>query len=150
MGTKSVNVEEWIDAPPEVVFDLIHDAASWPSWTRFDAYTCERPGDPDPDGVGTIRNFHRGKSVSRELVVVSDAPGHFAYELLSGLPLEGYRADVRLRAERGGTALQWHSTFRPKVPGTGWIYRLALQRFIGQVVGDLARQAATRERDGAR
>jgi len=148
MGIKTVNVEKWIDAPPEVVFDAVHDAAQWPSWTRFDAYVCERPGSPDPDGVGTIRNFHRGKAVSREEVVVSSAPEHFAYELLSGLPLEGYRADVHFRPERGGTALQWRSTFRPKVPGTGWIYRFALQRFIGQVVGDLATYAASRESNG--
>jgi len=142
MGTKRIEVEQWIDAPPEVVFDLLHDAASWPSWTRFDAYVCERPGSPDPDGVGTIRNFHRGKAVTREEVVVSDAPTHFAYELLSGLPIEGYHADVRLQPERGGTTLRWESSFRPTRRGTGWIYRFALHRFITQVAGDLARHAA--------
>jgi uncharacterized protein YndB with AHSA1/START domain len=138
MGDKIIEVERWIDAPPEVVFDAVHDAASWPDWSAMDKYECERPGFPDPDGVGTIRNFHHGRNLSREEVVVSDAPGHFAYTLLSGLPIEGYRADVRLRPERGGTALQWRSTFRPKVPGTGWIYRFALGRFIRQIVGQLA------------
>jgi hypothetical protein len=38
----------------------------------------------------------------------------------------------------GGTSINWHSTFRPKVPGTGWIYRRALGAFIGRTVTGLA------------
>jgi hypothetical protein len=41
----------------------------------------------------------------------------------------------------GGTDIAWGSTFRPHRPGTGWIYRFALQRFIGDLVVRLAREA---------
>jgi len=62
--------------------------------------------------------------------------------LLSGLPLRDYRADVDLTPTDGGTDIRWHSTFHPKVPGTGWIYRRALTRFIGDMVRGLAAATA--------
>ena len=41
-------------------------------------------------------------------------------------------------AAAGGTTINWHSTFRPKVPGTGWLYRRALGKFITRTVEGLA------------
>ena len=40
-----------------------------------------------------------------------------------------------------GTAINWRSTFRPKVPGTGWLYRRELGKFIGRTVEGLAAAA---------
>jgi hypothetical protein len=61
----------------------------------------------------------------------------------AGLPLRGYRADIDLTpVESGGTDIRWHSTFRAKVPGTGWLYRVVLGRFIQRCVDGLAAHAA--------
>ncbi len=40
-----------------------------------------------------------------------------------------------------GTTINWRSTFRPKVPGCGWIYRRELGKFIKRTVEGLATAA---------
>ena len=50
-----------------------------------------------------------------------------------------YRADVDLRpAPHGGTHIHWHTVFRSKVPGCGWLYRAALDRATRRFVAGLA------------
>ncbi len=59
--------------------------------------------------------------------------------LEAGLPLREYKAVITLTpAAHGGTTINWHSTFRPKVPGTGWLYRRELGKFIRRTVEGLA------------
>lgn len=101
--------------------------------------TIDRPGTPIPDGVGLVRTMVTGRTTSVEEVVAFEPPERYSYELLSGLPIVGYRADVRLSPNLGdgGTDIAWRSTFHAKVPLTGWIYRFALDRFIGQVLDGL-------------
>jgi hypothetical protein len=43
-----------------------------------------------------------------------------------------------------GTTIQWHSSFRPKIPGTGWLYRLALRRVIRDTATRVATHASSR------
>ena len=62
--------------------------------------------------------------------------------LEAGLPLRDYRAVVTLTpGAGGGTSINWRSTFRAKVPGTGWLYRRQLGKFIGETVEGLAAAA---------
>ena len=56
----------------------------------------------------------------------------FSYELVSGLAVRDYRAVVTLLPSDGGTVIHWRSTFKAKVPGTGWIYQRQLSAFIGR------------------
>jgi G:T-mismatch repair DNA endonuclease (very short patch repair protein) len=65
----------------------------------------------------------------------------FSYELISGVAVRDYRANIRLQESGEGTIITWRSTFRAKVPGTGWIYRRQLSRFIGLTVNGLAAAA---------
>jgi hypothetical protein len=60
-----------------------------------------------------------------------------------GMPIRDYRADVDLQPSQGGTTIRWRSSFRPKVPGTGWFYRLVLRRFIRDTAGRVAAHAAS-------
>ena len=80
---------------------------------------------------------------SRERVIERVPEQRFGYELLSGLPLRDYRAAVTLTPVEEGTRIRWRSSFVAKVPGTGWIYRLTLGRFIRQVAEGLAAHAST-------
>ena len=57
------------------------------------------------------------------------------------MPLRDYRAVVTLTPTAGGTSINWRATFWPKVPGTGWVYRRQLGRFIGRTVAGLAAAA---------
>jgi hypothetical protein len=88
------------------------------------------------------RLFTTGRITSRERVVEADPGRRFSYELVSGLAVREYRADIDLEPADGGTSIHWHSSFVPKVPGTGWLYRRTLQRFVGECAQGLADHAA--------
>jgi len=125
------------------LYALLSQGATWPEWSPLDSFELERPGEDGGEGLGAVRVFRTGRTTSRERLVELVPGRRLSYVLLSGLPLRDYRADVDLTPAEGGTDIRWHSTFRPKVPGTGWIYRRALGRFIGDMVRGLAAATAT-------
>jgi hypothetical protein len=129
------------EAPPEKVFALLEDATSWTEWARVPAARYEREGDPPPHGVGAIRSFGK-RGVAREEVVAHEPPSHYAYVILSGLPVRGYRADVELAADGTGTRITWQGVFTPKYPGTGWLLQPFLRGFLRHFARGLARHAA--------
>jgi uncharacterized protein YndB with AHSA1/START domain len=138
---KVIEHELTAKAPPKTVFALLADGSTWPSWSPLGSFELVHPGDGDPEGVGAIRIFRTGRTESREKVVMVRPNERFSYELISGLAVRDYRATVVLRESGDGTVITWRSTFRPKVPGTGWIYQRQLGRFIGLTVNGLAAAA---------
>ena len=139
---QNIDISAQSSAPVERVWALLADARRWPEWTPFDAAVLEREGSPPPDGVGAIRRFTYGKTVTRESVVAFEPPHWLAYQLLTGLPVRGYQADVTLQtAPGGGTTIRWQARFEPLVPGTGWLVRRRLAPFLGDVAPRLARRA---------
>lgn len=110
------------------------DATSWPRWSPIGAAEVERRG----PGLGEIRRFTTGRVISREEVIAFEPPRRFAYRLLSGLPLRDYCAEVVITPAGDGSRIEWTSTFRGRWPGSGPLYRLVLDRFIGKVVDGLA------------
>ena len=85
-----------------------------------------------------MRVFHTGRIHSKERVVLAQPNQVFSYELVSGLAIRDYRAVVTPAPSNDGTLIHWRSTFKPKVPGTGWIYQRQLSAFIGRTVNGLA------------
>ncbi len=140
MAPKEIDVRTTTPADPDAVWRLLGDSATWPSWTPIDAYAPERPA--GSDGLGEIRRFTTGRVEVREEIVEREERRRLTYALLSGLALRDYRAEIDLVPAPDGTAIRWHTTFRPKVPGSGWIYRRALDRITRQFVDGLARAAA--------
>ncbi len=129
-------------AEPDTIYALLAEGSTWPTWSPIGSFELERPGPTAPEGLGAIRVFRTGRTVSREELVELVPGRRLSYRLLSGLPLRGYRADVDLTPDGTGTRIRWHSTFRPRVPGTGWLYRLVLGRFIQRCADGLAVYAA--------
>jgi uncharacterized protein YndB with AHSA1/START domain len=127
-------------APPEKVFEVLADGAGWSRWAGAMVVRSwwEREGSPPPGGVGAIRALGLKQVGSREEIVAYDPPHHLAYVILSGLPVRGYRADVRLTPEGDGTRITWGGSFTPKLPGTG----VALRLFLTTTVGSFARRLA--------
>ena len=123
-------------APPDRVWALLADVRTWPAWADFDEAEVE-----SGSGLGEVRVFRRGRTRTRERVTVFEPPRVLGYDLLSGLPIRDYHADVTLTPQDGGTHIRWHSTFRAKVPGTGWLVRSTLQRFVADTAERLARAA---------
>lgn len=140
-----LHVVQHAKAPVEVVWGVIADARRWNEWGRFRTARLEREGRTEPDGVGALRVFGNPPVLSREEVVVFDAPRHFAYELRSGLPIEGYRSDVRLEPEGAGTRIEWRSSFEAARPAfTAGFWRWFLERFIADTARRAAREAERR------
>jgi hypothetical protein len=131
------------EAPPERVFAVVSDATSWPAWTMVRRASYEREGDPPPHGVGAVRRFGTGPAGSREEVVAYHPPDHFAYAILSGVPVRSYRADVRLEPDGTGTRITWEADFEPRFRGTGRVMDLFLGGVLRRFVRGLARHAAT-------
>ncbi|MFN8053121.1 MAG: SRPBCC family protein [Acidimicrobiales bacterium] len=127
-----------VEAPLDTVWDMIADARSYSSWAVMGSSTLEREGSPTPDGVGAIRNFGTGTIMSREEVVAFDPPTHLGYRLLSGLPIENYRADVTLTSlgDRR-TRVMWVGTYESK----GFVGAV-MRRFLTFVLGDFVRRLA--------
>ena len=120
------------------VYALLADGSTWPAWSPIDAFELIAPGDGTPEGLGAVRLFTTGRHKSRERVVECRPGERFGYVLQKGLPLRDYKAVITLTPSRGGTSINWHSTFRPKVPGTGWLYRRELGKFIKRTLDGLA------------
>jgi hypothetical protein len=129
----------------EIVWQLLSTVGTWPTWSRHKLAHLEREGSPIPDGVGAIRvlgvKLSKPTKCSREEVVAFDAPSHFGYALLSGLPLDEYRSDVRLFAlPSGGTRITWESRFAAHRL-TGWFWVLTVRWILRHWSDDLAKGA---------
>jgi Polyketide cyclase / dehydrase and lipid transport len=124
-------------AKPAAVFALLKDSRGWPNWSMFTSSGIERPGDKEPDGVGSIRIFSTQMTKTRELVTKLIPDRQLSYELLSGFPFRDYHADVVLTTASEGTRIDWTATFQCRF-GTGWFWRA----FMNKVLSDLSRQLA--------
>jgi Polyketide cyclase / dehydrase and lipid transport len=150
MGTQVIDKTATTSGSPEAVYSFLADGATWPRWSPLGAFELLEPGDGSPEGLGAVRLFTTGRHRSRERVVERVPGRRFAYVLEAGLALRNYRAVITLvPSEDGGTTITWRSTFRAKMPGTGWIYRRQLGAFIGETVDGLAVAAAGEPSEGA-
>ena len=124
-------------APPQRVWSLLADTRSWAQWAPLDEITVE-----DGQGVGEVRRVRSGRITTVERVTALEPPRRYVYEILSGLPIRGYVAEVVLSPATGdGTDIRWRSTFRTRVPGTGWAIQRLVHRTIRKGAIALARAA---------
>ncbi len=137
MAIRVITVQRTTATPPAEVFARVVDGARWPTFSPLESFELERPGPDEPEGVGAIRVFRTGPFTSREEVVERVQDRRFAYVLLSGLPIRGYRAQVDLVPSDDGTTLRWRSSFEVKIPGTGPILELMIKRTIQPLVDGL-------------
>jgi len=135
-------------APPDAVFAVLADIPRWHEWggPAIRESVRERPGAPEPDGVGAVRKLGGKPVYSREEIVEFVPPRHMTYVMRSGWPVRGYRADVDLTPDHaGGTVIRWRGSFdAPAVPGTGGAFRTLYARVVGRLARGLAQAAADR------
>ena len=138
-------------APPEAVWQVLADFASWKDWGPYQRTYRERDGATEPDGLGAIRVYVVGPVRSREEITVFDPPHRFGYRILSGFPARDYNSLVTLEPTvDGGTSITWRSQFDGKPRGTGWIMRVGmvpylmfLARMSGRVAARRSAEAGT-------
>lgn len=139
------NVTAHSAAEAHVIFTLLTTTATWPAWTPIDTAEVVDGEPNEPERVGTVRVYHTGRHVSREQIVELVTDRRFSYEVLSG-SFRYYRGTVALTPTADGTDIRWHATFRPKVPGTGWLWKLYLTWFMARCAHGLAAHAASLQR----
>lgn len=134
------DVRRQIEAGPEVVWALLDDSASYPTWSSIDSH--DEVETRNAEGLGEVRVFRTGRYAMRERIVERRPPTRLSYTLLSGLAVRDYRAEIDLdsgSAQR--TDIRWHTTFRAIIPGMGWVYRRALRKATEGIVDGLAQRA---------
>jgi hypothetical protein len=143
MGRQEISERAHSSAPPAVVYALLRAGATWPTWSPLGAFELRQEGRDGGESLDAVRVFRTGRTTTVERIVELVPDRRFSYELISGIPIRGYRADVDLTpASDGGTDIHWHSSFTAKLPGTGRWIRRTLARFIGETVRGLAAGAA--------
>lgn len=132
----------WTPAGQATVYGLLREGATWPEWSPIGSFRLEREGAEGGESVGAIRVFTTGNVQSREELVELRPGSGLSYVAISGLPIRNHRADIVVTPERGGSALAWRETFDPRFPGSGWLLRRVLQRFVQRCTDGLAQAAA--------
>jgi len=108
----SYEVQARSSAPPERVFDVLADRPGWVRWTR-------------PE------------------VTVRDRPRRLAYRTRPGLlPVRDHSAEIDLDADGTGTLVRWRGTFRPLLPGTGFLVERLLDHLVGGFAVAASRKAS--------
>jgi hypothetical protein len=132
-----VDVRVPCSAPASTIYALLRDGASWPTWSSLDSFELIREGATEREGLGAVRLYRTGRNRSYEELVALVPDRQLSYELVPphNLPFRTYRADVEL----DGSSIRWHSTFTPKVLGTGWLLKLFFTRFLKKTADGLAR-----------
>lgn len=142
MGRQRIEHHATTTADPATVYALLRDGATWPAWSPIESFELERPGTDEPEGVGAVRLFRSGRVTGHDEIVELVPDRRFSYAHWSNLPIRNYRGDVDLEAVAEGTTIRWVTEFDPKLPGTGWLLRRALDGFIAKVTAGLAERAA--------
>lgn len=135
------HLETTIDADVASVWSLLDDSSSWPTWTPIDSH--EAVAAPGGEGLGEIRRFHNGRHTVTERIVERIPLQHLAYTLLSGLPVRNYLAAIDLSPVGKATHLRWHTSFRVRTAGTGWLYERALRAATQGFIDGLAAAVST-------
>ena len=132
-----IDVRAQAHASPQQVWTVLADTASWPDWAPFDEVAVEQG-----HGVGEVRRLRSGRITTRERIVGFEPPRRYVYEIISGLPIRDYVAEVLFSPLAGdGTEVRWQARFRPKIPGTGWVLKRLLQGAVRKGADALVRRA---------
>jgi hypothetical protein len=150
MSKQVVEASAHSTAPREKVWGVLADLRGWKDWGPWELTDVEQDGSPEPNGDGAIRVMRAAersmgrKPTLREQVNVFEPPMRFGYTLLSGIPLKDYQATIELTEAGEGTEIVWHLEFAGKFPGAAMLARQALEPFVKDVVGRVAREAERR------
>jgi uncharacterized protein YndB with AHSA1/START domain len=133
-----------IDAPPEVVFDVLTDHRGYADITRVRRAELEREGEPAPNGVGAIRALYVVGPPMREEVLAYERPSRFSYTVLSGLPVRDHVGTAELTPQGSGTRIVYAVRSTPTPPLGGGLVIAGIKLGIEQLLDGVAAEARKR------
>jgi uncharacterized protein YndB with AHSA1/START domain len=133
-----------VEAPPEVVFDVLTDHRRYAEITPMRRSELEREGEPAPNGVGAIRVLHSVGPPLREEVLVYEPPSRFSYRLLSGAPVRDHVGTVLLTPTDGGTTVTYAVRTMPTLPLVGGAVVAVTRQAIKQLLNGISVEAERR------
>jgi uncharacterized protein YndB with AHSA1/START domain len=135
-----------VNAPPEVVFDVLTDHRGYADITPMRRSELEREGEPAPNGVGAIRALRSVGPPLREEVVSYERPSRFSYKVLSGIPVRDHLGTVLLTPEGSGTKVTYAVRTTPTLPLVGGAVvaavKLAIKQLLSGITTESERRAA--------
>ena len=140
MAKQDIDIRGTASATRVQVWSLLGDSTTWPTWTPIESARILDRG--NADGRGEVRTFTTGRVTVKEEIVERREAERLSYKLLGGLAVRDYRADIDLTPKGDKTEIRWHTAFRAKVPGSGWLYRRALSKATQDFVDGLCDHAA--------
>jgi uncharacterized protein YndB with AHSA1/START domain len=140
----SFTIVRRIEAPPEVVFDVLTDHAAYDRITPLRRAELEREGDPAPNGVGAIRVLHSVGPPLREVVVAYERPTRFSYSVISGLPVRKHVGTVELSPRDGATEVVYAVRAEPTLPLAGGAVIAAIRAAVKRLVDGVAAESERR------
>jgi uncharacterized protein YndB with AHSA1/START domain len=133
-----------IDAPAEIVFEVLTDHAKYSELTPLRKSELEREGEGNPNGVGAIRKLTVVGPPMREEVIAYEAPSRFSYTVLSGLPVRDHVGTVELTPNGGGTKMVYAVRTQPTLPVVGPVVVAAVKQAIKGLIGGVAAESERR------
>jgi hypothetical protein len=128
-------------APRSIVWQVLSDLRGWHTWGPW----TETEIDGDLRTMVSERKRLTGRPyVMHERVTALEPEERFSYDLLDGLPIRNYHADVTLSDAGGGTDIRWASRFDPPWPIFGGLWRGAMLKVIRDVSERAAAEADRR------
>jgi uncharacterized protein YndB with AHSA1/START domain len=133
-----------VNAPPEVVFDVLTDHRRYAELTPLRKSELEREGEPGPNGVGSIRVLTAVGPPMREETIAYERPTRFSYKVLSGLPVRDHVGTVSLEPAGDGTKVTYAVRTTPTLPVGGGIVVAAVKRGIKQLLNGVSSESERR------
>jgi hypothetical protein len=131
MGQVTFSVSVWSAAAPAVVFGLVRDGSTWPSWSPIRSFALAKEAPEGGEGVGAVRRFQNWGVGSTEVITELVTDRRLEYRQLTGVPIRDHVASIELQPSsdaRGGTDIVWNESFRTWQPGLAFFLRWFIRR----------------------
>jgi uncharacterized protein YndB with AHSA1/START domain len=131
-------------AAPDLVWPLVANASGYAEWGVWDGSGDRNLGDKRSGDAGTTRWMRYHNTTTVEQVLEVDPGTRMVYTVVSGIPVQTYRAEVTLNPTDTGTEIRWTAEWDRTFLGR--IVHRKLRTFYPQMV---ARLVAAAERSAA-
>lgn len=142
----SITIE--VDAPPELVFEILSEVERWPEWTPTVAQVERLDQAGAPLALGSRLRIVQPRVPPAEWTVAAMEPGR-GFRLVSRSPGATVEADHRAEPLEGGRSRVTLSVTFAGLLGrvVGWMMRGLNERYLSQEAAGLKRRCEERARE---